>query len=303
MARTTLPSGIELEYETFGDPTNPVLLLVMGYTAQMIAWHDDLIQDLVDEGLFVVRFDNRDCGLSTKLDGQDADPMAVLTAQLSGQPRPAVPYTLSEMAADGIGLLDHLGIARAHIAGASMGGMIVQTMAIEHADRVASLTSIMSSTGDPKSGAPTPEALDALLAPPPTDRAAFIEASSRAKVWQSKRYYDDEAVKDLAARGFDRSFAPDGSKRQLAAIYASGDRSEALRGLDVQTLVIHGRDDTLISPEGGFHTAEVIPGARLLYVSDMGHDLPRPLWPVLVDAIAGNIRTADRRPATSTVGG
>ncbi len=299
MARTTLLSGIELEYETFGDPADPALLLVMGYTAQMIAWHDDLIQALVGEGLFVVRFDNRDCGLSTKLDGHDADPMAVLTAQLQGQPLPAVPYTLSDMAADGIGLLDHLGIDRAHIAGASMGGMIVQTMAIEHPDRVASLTSIMSSTGDPKSGAPTAEARDALLAPPPADREAFIEASSRAKVWQSKKYYDDDAVRDLAARGFDRSFAPEGAKRQLTAIYASGDRAEALKRLDVQTLVIHGRDDTLIAPDGGFHTAEVIPGARLLFVSDMGHDMPRPLWPVLVDAIAGNIRTADRRPAAT----
>jgi len=210
---------------------------------------------------------------------------------------PAVAYTLSDMAADGIGVLDHLGIDRAHIAGVSMGGMIVQTMAIEHPDRVASLTSIMSSTGDPRVGAPTPEARDALLAPPPAEREAFIEASVRAKVWQSKKYFDEGEVRSLAAAGFDRSFSPEGSKRQLAAIYASGDRSEALTALDVPTLVIHGRDDTLISPEGGFRTAELIPGARLLFVSDMGHDLPKPLWPELVEAIGGNVRTAVRRPA------
>ncbi len=297
MPRTTLPSGIEIEYDTHGSSSDPALLLVNGFTSQMISWYPDLLQQLVDQGLYVIRYDNRDCGLSSKLDGQGVEAMEVLKAQLAGDDLPPVAYTLSDMAADGIGVLDHLGIDRAHIAGVSMGGMIVQTMAIEHPDRVASLTSIMSSTGDPRVGAPTPEARDALLAPPPVEREAFIEASVRAKVWQSKKYYDEDEVRALAAAGFDRSFAPEGSARQLAAIYASGDRSEALAGLDVPTLVIHGRDDTLISPEGGFRTAELIPGARLLYVSDMGHDLPRPLWPVLVDAIAGNVRTAARLSA------
>jgi len=297
MPRTTLPSGIEIEYDTHGSPSDPALLLVNGFTSQMISWYPDLLQQLVDQGLYVIRYDNRDCGLSSKLDGQGADPMDVMKAQLAGDALPDVAYTLSEMAADGIGVLDHLGVDRAHIAGVSMGGMIVQTMAIEHPDRVASLTSIMSSTGDPRVGAPTPEARDALLAPPPAEREAFIEASVRAKVWQSKKYFDEDEVRALAAAGFDRSFSPEGSKRQLAAIYASGDRTEALTRLDVPTLVIHGRDDTLISPEGGFRTAEAIPGARLLYVSDMGHDLPRPLWPVLVEAIGGNVRTAVRRPA------
>ncbi len=297
MPNTTLPSGIDIEYDTHGSPSDPALLLVNGFSSQMISWHDDLLRELVDHDLFVIRYDNRDCGLSSKLDGQGANPMAVLKAQLSGHPLPDVAYTLSDMAADGIGVLDHLGIDRAHIVGVSMGGMIVQTMAIEHPDRVASLTSIMSSTGDPRVGAPTPEAREALLAAPPTERAAFIDASVRAQVWQSKKYFDESAVRALAAAGFDRSFTPEGSKRQLAAIYASGDRSESLTGLDVPTLVIHGRDDTLIAPEGGFRTAELIPGARLLFISDMGHDLPRPLWPVLVDAIAGNVRTAAGRPA------
>ena len=298
MARTTLPSGIDIEYDTFGEPTDPALLLVMGYTAQMINWPDELVQAIADEGLFVIRFDNRDCGLSSKLDGQLVDPMVVLGAILSGDTVPPVPYTLSDMAADGIGLLDHLGIERAHIAGASMGGMIVQTMAIDHPTRIASLTSIMSTVGDQRVGAPTAEARTALLTPPPTERAEYIEASVRGKVWHSKRFYDADAIKSLAAASFDRSFYPEGSTRQLAAIYASGDRSPQLATLDVPTLVIHGRDDTLISPEGGERTAELIPGSRFLLVSDMGHDLPRPLWPVIVDAIAGNVRTARR----STVG-
>jgi pimeloyl-ACP methyl ester carboxylesterase len=300
MARTTLSSGIEIEYDTFGDPADPALLLVMGYTAQMIGWPDGLLDAFADGGLFVIRFDNRDCGLSTKFGGQTADPMAVLMAHLADEPAPAVPYTLSDMAADGIGLLDHLGIDRAHIAGASMGGMIVQTMAIEYPERIASLTSIMSTVGDPRVGAPTDEAREALLAPPPTERDAYIEASLRSRIWQSKRYFDAEYVQSLAAASFDRSFYPEGASRQLAAIYASGDRSDALASLGVPTLVIHGRDDTLISPEGGERTAELVPGSRLLLVSDMGHDMPRPLWPVLVDAIAGHVRTSQH--STTAVG-
>jgi pimeloyl-ACP methyl ester carboxylesterase len=299
MPRATLLSGIELEYDTTGDPADPALLLVMGYTAQMISWHADLVRALADQGLFVIRFDNRDCGLSTKLDGQAADPMGVLTAQLAGDTPPPTPYTLSEMAADGIGLLDHLGVDRAHIAGASMGGMIVQTMAIEHPNRVRSLTSIMSSPGDPRVGAPTTEARNALLAPPPTERGAYIEASMRTAVWQSRKYFDEGAVKELAAASFDRSFYPQGAIRQLAAIYASGDRSDRLVELDVPTLVIHGRDDTLITPEGGERTAALVPGSRYLLVADMGHDMPRPLWPALVDAIAGHVRLSDRAVASS----
>ena len=192
------------------------------------------------------------------------------------------------MAADGIGVLDHLGIDRAHIAGVSMGGMIVQTMAIEHPDRVASLTSIMSSTGDPRVGAPTPEARDALLAPPPAERERLhrgVGAGEGLAVEEVlRRGGGPDAWRPPASTARSRRRV---SKRQLAAIYASGDRSEALAALDVPTLVIHGRDDTLISPEGGFRTAELIPGARLLFVSDMGHDLPTP-------AVAG-ARRGDRR--------
>jgi len=292
MARAVLPSGIELEYETFGNPTHPTLLLVCGYTSQLSGWDSRLCEQFVAQGLHVVRYDNRDVGLSTKLSGT-VQPMKVLSAVLAGESIPDVPYTLSDMASDGIGLLDHLGVERAHIAGVSMGGMIVQTMAIEHPERIASLTSIMSSPGDPRCGAPTPEARTALLTPPPSDREAYIEASTRAEVWASKRYVDHEAMKARAAADFDRSFYPEGATRQLAAIYASGDRSEALRTLDVPTLVIHVRDDTLITPSGGETTAELIAGAKYLLVNDMGHDLPVPLWPTFAEVIGGHVRVVE----------
>jgi pimeloyl-ACP methyl ester carboxylesterase len=282
---TTNPETIELEYETFGSPDDPALLLVMGFTAQLIAWDDELCRRLASRGRYVIRFDNRDCGLSTHLDGQRVEPMAVLTATLAGGELPAVPYTLSDMAADAVGLLDHLGIDRAHLMGASMGGMIVQTIAIEHPQRCLSVTSVMSSPGDPRVGAAKPEALEVLLAAPPTERDAFIAASEGAVVWASKRHVDVARLRERAAAAYDRAFYPEGAPRQLAAIYASGDRSAALATVDVPFLVIHGRDDTLITPEGGTATYEALPNADLLLLSHMGHDLPEPLWPVIVDAV------------------
>jgi pimeloyl-ACP methyl ester carboxylesterase len=292
MPRAVLPTGIELEYVTTGDPDNPPLLVVNGYTSQLISWQRGYVEQLVSQGLYVIQFDNRDVGLSTKLDGERVSPGAVLTASLQGDPIPPVPYTLSDMAADGIGLLDHLGIDRAHIVGNSMGGMIVQTMAIEHPDRIASVTSVMSSTGDPRVGRPTPEARDALLAPPPPGRDDYIAASLNSRVWASKKHYDPDWLMENAAAQYDRCFYPEGATRQLAAIYASGDRSAGLSTLEVPMLVIHGRDDTLITPEGGERTAELVPGSRYLLLSDMGHDHPEPLWPVLAEAIGGHVRTS-----------
>ncbi len=296
MPRASLPSGLELEFDVSGDPADPTLLLVSGFTAQLISWDDEFVELLAAEGLHVVRFDNRDCGLSSKLDGRDVSPGRVLESILGGE-QPEVPYTLSHMAADGIGLLDHLGVSSAHVAGASMGGMIAQTMAIEHSDRVASLTSIMSSTGDPRVGRPTPEAREVLLAQPSADRERYIEDSLRARVWMSARYFDPAACRALAAAQFDRSFSPEGASRQLAAIYASGDRTAALRGLALPTLVIHGRDDTLITPDGGAATAEAIPGSAYLLLTDMGHDRPRPLWPALVGHIGAHVRASLAAPA------
>lgn len=285
MPRADVATGIEIEYETFGSPTDPALLLVMGFTAQMTTWEEGFCRLLANGGRFVIRFDNRDCGLSTKLDGVKVDTGAVMTAALTGTTIPTVPYTLSDMAADAIGLLDHLGIDRAHVMGASMGGMIVQTIAIEHPARVISMTSVMSSTGEYDVGQASHEALLALLTPPPTEREAYIDAVTTYAVFASKRYYDPEVARKRAARDYDRSFYPEGATRQMAAIYASGSRAEPLSTLKVPALVIHGRDDTLITPSGGFRTAELIPVAHLLLVADMGHDMPEPLWPLLTDVV------------------
>jgi pimeloyl-ACP methyl ester carboxylesterase len=290
---TTNPETIEIEYEAFGSPEDPALLLVMGFTAQLIAWDDELCELLADRGRYVIRFDNRDCGLSTHLDGAGADPMAVLQAELNGTEAPPVPYDLSDMANDAVGLLDALGIEAAHVMGASMGGMIVQTMAIEHPDRCLSVVSVMSTPGV-RLGPPTQEAMEVLLSPPPKERAAYIAAAERSSVWASKRYVDVDRLKERAAAAYDRAFYPEGAPRQLAAIYASGDRTDALAKVEVPVLVIHGRDDTLISPPGGHATAEAVPAANLLLLADMGHDLPSALWPIIVDAVISHTSHAVR---------
>jgi pimeloyl-ACP methyl ester carboxylesterase len=292
MPRALVNTGMELEYETLGSPSDPTLLLIMGFTAQLTAWDERFCRIFVNAGFHVIRFDNRDCGLSTKLDGQMADIGAVMAAMFADQPAPSVPYTLSDMAADAMGLLDHLGIDKAHVMGASMGGMIAQHVAIEHPHRVLSLVSVMSQPGEPEVGQPSPEAAEALLAPPPADRQAYIDGSPRWMLWHSKKYRDEAKVKENAARDYDRSFYPEGSMRQLAAIYASGRRTQMLQQLDVPTLVVHGLDDTLITPSGGQRTAELVPGAHLMMVSDMGHDMPEPLWPLLTGAVVGHLRSA-----------
>lgn len=291
MPRASLSSGIEIEYETFGEPGAPAMLLVAGFASQLLSWEVGFCQLLADGGLHVIRFDNRDAGLSTLLDPATARPQAVLNARLHGEPIPEVPYTLSDMAADGIGLLDELAIGAAHVMGMSMGGMIVQTMAIEHPDRVRSLTSVMSSTGSLQVGNPTKEALPILLRTPPTERDEFVAAARDTVIWASKRYGDADQIAERMGTAFDRSFTPSGNPRQLAAIHASGDRTEALAGVTVPTLVIHGLDDTLIGLDGGQATAEAIPHANLLVLADMGHDLPEPLWPLITSAVIGLTRT------------
>jgi len=280
----TLP--IEIEYDTFGDKNDPALILIMGFGAQMVAWDPKFAQMLADRGHFVVRFDNRDVGLSTKLDGVKVDANAVVAAATLEQPLPPVPYSLSDMAQDVVGLMDHLNITRAHIMGASMGGMIAQVFAIEHPQRTASLVSVMSMPGEPETMQSTPEAMTALMSIPPSDRAGFIEHSLVYQAFQSKKYRSDALSRANAARDFDRSFYPEGSPRQLAAIYASGRRTEALAALKTRTLVVHGKDDTLIPPLAATRTAEVIPGAELVFFDDMGHDIPEPLWPTIVDTIS-----------------
>lgn len=279
-------NGIQLYYETHGDPNDPVLVLVNGFSAQIIGWFDGFREALADRGRYVISFDNRDVGLSTHLEGVDVDVAAVTAAAQAGTEPPPVPYTLATFAEDIVGLLDHLQIEAAHVAGSSMGGMIVQQLAIDHPERVLTMTSIMSTTGEPDYFESTPEAGAALMKPRPSEREAFIAAGLEARqITSGRRYFDTEAVAEHIAESYDRMFYPEGLARQMAAIRASGDRADGLRALEIPTLVIHGRDDTLILPKGGERTAELVPGANLLLLNDMGHDLPRPLWPLIVDAI------------------
>jgi GrpB-like predicted nucleotidyltransferase (UPF0157 family)/pimeloyl-ACP methyl ester carboxylesterase len=280
---------VTIAYDTFGDPADPPVLLVMGFGAQLIAWHEDLCRMLADRGRYVIRYDNRDCGLSTRYDHHPVDLGAFIAAVSTGDLAAALamaPYSMRDLAADGIGLLTALGIDRAHVVGASMGGMIAQTMAIAFPERVASLTSMMSSTGEPEVGQSSPEAQQALFAPRPADRAGYVASADRELVWASRRYADVDALRALTAESWDRAYYPAGVPRQLAAMVLAGSRAAELAALNVPTLVIHGLDDTLIDPSGGRRTAELVPGAHLLLVPDMGHDRPRPLWGVLVDAIA-----------------
>jgi pimeloyl-ACP methyl ester carboxylesterase len=277
---------IELEYDHFGNPADPALLLIMGFTAQMVAWDEEFCTQLADRGHFVIRFDNRDCGLSTKLHGVPSNSDAVIMAAMMETEMPPVAYTLSDMAADAMKVLDHLNIERAHIMGASMGGMIAQTVAIEHPHRVKTLISVMSQPGELTVGQPTQEAMELIVTPAPTDRDEYIAFAPKWQLWQSKKYRSDEVSRRNAIRDFDRSNYPEGGPRQMAAIYASGSRAEGLQKLQVPTLVIHGTEDQLITPSGGERTAELIPNSTLLMVEDMGHDMPQPLWPFYLDAIS-----------------
>ena len=281
-------NGIEIEYEVIGPPENQPLLLVMGLGTQMIHWDDELCAQLVSRGHRVIRFDNRDVGGSSKLDG-DGLPNVLSAMVAAGRGGPVdAPYRLSDMAADAAGLLDALEIESAHVVGASLGGMIAQTLALEHPHRVRTLTSIMSTTGHPDLPTATPEAAAALLQPAPSDREGNIERAVRVfRVIGSPGFPFDEAqVRARAARAYDRCFHPAGVARQMIAIVASGSRREALRALRVPTLVVHGADDPLIPLACGLDTAESIPGAELLIVEGMGHSLPPATWPRVVDAIA-----------------
>ncbi|HET9648170.1 MAG TPA: alpha/beta hydrolase, partial [Microlunatus sp.] len=291
--QVTTDNGMLIEYEVFGDPSDPAVLLVMGFGTQLLGWDADFCRLLAGRGLYVIRYDNRDCGLSTKLDEHPVDLMELIAAVMSGDVDRALamaPYSLRDMARDGMDLLRALGIERAHVVGSSMGGMIAQKMAIEFPERVLSLTSMMSSTGEQEYGQSTTEAQQVLFSPRPTDREGYLAGAERELVWASRRYGDPAQLRALAAASYDRSYYPAGVPRQLAAMILDGSRADALRALDVPTLVIHGVDDTLIDPTGGERTAALVPGARLVLVEDMGHDRPPALWPHLVDAISEHIK-------------
>jgi pimeloyl-ACP methyl ester carboxylesterase len=281
-------NGIELEYDTLGARGAEPVLLIMGLGGQLVAWTDAFCEALAAHGHFVIRFDNRDVGLSTKLDGVPCDPVLdALRDARAGKPVRAA-YRLSDMAADAAGLLDALGLARAHVVGTSLGGMIAQTLAIEHPARVRTLTSIMSTTGERTLPPAKPEAMAVLMTPAPTEREAAIEHGVRVySTIGSPGYPPDEAeLRALLARAFDRGVDPEGVARQLVAILASGSRRDALGSVRAPALVIHGLADPLVPVEGGRDTAACIPGAELMEIEGMGHDLPRALWPTFVDAIA-----------------
>jgi pimeloyl-ACP methyl ester carboxylesterase len=285
-------NGIEIAYETFGDPADETILLIMGLGVQMLGWDEEFCRLLAGRGYRVVRFDNRDVGHSTKIEGgPPPDVMAAVAGDGS-----SASYLLDDMADDCVGLLDELGLEAAHVVGASQGGMIAQAVAIRHPRRVLSLVSIMSTTGERAVGQPHPEAIPALLTRPPAGRDGFIDFVVEAwKVIGSPGFPADEsALRARAGASYDRGIFPDGTARQLVAIIASGDRTEALQQLDLPATVIHGTSDVLVDVSGGRATAAAIPGARLELIEGMGHDLPRELWPRFVELI---VETAERARA------
>ena len=266
-----------LYYETFGDPASPALLLINGLGSQCINYKTEWCQMFVDEGFFVIRFDNRDVGLSSKFDGATGDP----------------PYTLSDMAGDALAVLDAVGVSRAHVVGFSMGGMIVQKLAIEHPERLRSITSVMSTTGDREVGQPTPEALEFLVAPAPDDREGAIERHVAAnRVYGSPDHFDEERLRANAAAAYDRAHFPDGPGRQIRAVLADGSRTEGLRQVDVPALVLHGDQDRLVDISGGRRTAEAIAGARFVVLEGMGHDYPPAYWPQIVSLVSAHAVSA-----------
>jgi pimeloyl-ACP methyl ester carboxylesterase len=288
MAKVTA-NAIQIEYETFGRSGDPPLLLIAGLALQLIHWDEALCEELARQGHYVIRFDNRDVGLSTRFSKAGiSDIEQFIEARMKGEQIKA-PYTIEDMADDAVGLLDALGIETAHICGMSMGGMIAQTIAIKHPRRVLSLISIYSETGDPALPLPTPEAMQCLLSPPPMEREANIAYT--LDVWRTfsgTRFpLDENWHRSIAARAYDRAFYIEGVARQLAAVLTQKNRKPELGSIQVPALVIHGTDDPLVPVQGGKDTAEAIPGAELSIIEGMGHDLPHDgAWHQIIDAIA-----------------
>ncbi|MFW2349824.1 alpha/beta fold hydrolase [Qipengyuania sp.] len=286
-------NGIEIHYEEHGDPNAPPMLLIMGFGAQLTLWPDELVEALADHGFRVIRYDNRDIGLSHKFDGVKAPGLVKLTLLSKIGLKPKVPYTLADMADDGAGLLDALGIDKAHIVGASMGGMIAQHFAARHADKCLSLTSIFSTTGNPKLPPARPEAMKALVTrPSSTEEKVLVDHGVMlARTIGSPGYpAEEERLRERTAASVRRSFYPEGPTRHLSAIVADGDRRPMLKGISVPTLVLHGEDDPLVPCEGGRDTAASIPGAKLKTIPGWGHDLPLELVDELAATIADHAR-------------
>ena len=282
-------NGIEIEYETFGDPGAAPLLLIMGLGAQMLSWDEEFCTRLAERGFFVIRYDNRDSGLSTKMESAGEPD---LLAAFGGSPTPA--YHLDDLANDAVGLLDALGIPAAHIVGASMGGFIAQLVAIDHADRVLTLTSIMSGPGGGDAVQPKPEGAEILMKLPPPTREARIQHGLwvRRVLAGAGDPFDEEAERRFVERAYDRSYYPVGAGRQLVAILAAQGRLEKLGEVRAPTLVIHGLEDVLVPVENGRRVAAAVPGSRCLEFDGMGHNLPRRVWPEVLDGIEDLAREA-----------
>lgn len=282
-------NGIELEYDTFGDRGAPPMLLIMGLAMQMTAWDERFCEDLAARGFHVIRFDNRDVGLSSRIHGALPNLPAIFMGDAS-----SAPYSLDDMANDAAGLLDALELPSAHVVGLSMGGMIAQCLALRHAARVRSLASIMSTTGNRSVGQPDPAVLGALMAPSPPDRAANIEYG--VGVWRllaGPAFPPDEVrLRERMGRAFDRAYYPEGVARQIAAIVSARDRTPALAEVRAPTVVIHGAADTLIHVSGGEATARAISGAKLVVIEGMGHDLHPELFPRVTDELTANASRA-----------
>jgi len=287
-------NGIQIEYDTIGDSAGPPLLLIMGLGGQLIHWDESFCRQLADKGLFIIRFDNRDTGLSTRFETAGLPDMAkLLDARLKGQ-TVETPYTLVDMAEDAAQLLEALGIEKAHICGSSMGGMIAQTFAIRHSQRLSSLISIYSTTGNPELPQPQPAAMEALLTPPPVERQAYLDFNvvTMRAISGSGFPFDEQFIRDISARAYDRAFYPAGVGRQMMAVMAQADRTSSLAAVKAPTLVIHGTADPLVPEAHGQATADAIPGAQLMLVEGMGHDLPhvKEPWPQVIEAIAAHIK-------------
>lgn len=270
-------NGIEIEYETMGDPRGRPLLLIIGLADQLIHWDDELCRDLAARGHYVIRFDNRDSGLSTLFNGSKG------------------PYSLFDMADDAIGLLDALGIEKAHLCGASMGGMIAQCAAIRYPSRLISLASIYSTSGNRSLPPAKPDVMELLLTPAPHDREGYVDYMVRfLRMTAGKGFaFDEEYARQISERAYDRSFCPEGTARQLKAIAAQTDRRQALSASSLPTLIVQGTDDPLVSVEAGRDLAETIPGARLMLIEGMGHDLARGgAWPSITEALTDHTRKA-----------
>lgn len=290
--QTVKANGIHIAYETFGDAGDPSILLVMGLGTQMLAWPDQMCQDLAEQGFYVIRFDNRDSGLTTHFDGHRAPSFLDVVVR-----RQRPPYTIDDMARDTAGLINALGLGSVHLVGASMGGFIAESVAIHYPKLVRSLTLIMTSTGNRRVGNPKPAVFSRLTKRRVAeDRTSAQQAAVEMfRIIGSKGYaFDEEYMMELGGRSYDRAYDPAGYLRQLAAIAAQPDRSEQLRRVKVPALVIHGLHDPLVAPSGGLAAAKLLPNAKFVGYAGMGHDLPRELWPDYTMEIAALAKRAER---------